>query len=141
MNQITLESLPDGTIIKTKVVWNFLPFTHYGTIQRQWDGQVFVHHNSKKRGYAATTNFDQFHDGNPVFVHRVSATLGEGWEIAARARADVERGIRWTIDNNCEDMVSRAITGRNGSPTRNAFLGVSLGLGVVGVLIAIAKTS
>jgi hypothetical protein len=39
---------------------------------------------------------------------------------------EVERGIPWTVVDNCEDLVSRAVTGHDGSPTRNALIGLGL---------------
>jgi hypothetical protein len=126
LNQIPLESLPDGTTVKTTAYWAGLPFTHYGILQRAPNGQVLIHHNSKKIGHAATTDIQGFADDNLVFVDVIPLSLGTGWERAERARADVQRGIPWTIDNNCEDMKSRALTGRNGSPTRDALIGMGL---------------
>jgi hypothetical protein len=32
----------------------------------------------------------------------------------------VARGIKWTVADNCQDLVSRAVTGKNGSKTRDA---------------------
>lgn len=125
-NQILLESLPGGTVLKTTAFWGGLPFTHYGIVQRGWSGEVLIHHNSKKIGRAATTDFFGFTGGNLAFVDFIPQTAGEGWQIAARARADVERGIGWTVGDNCEDMKSRALTGRPGSPTRDAVVGVSV---------------
>jgi hypothetical protein len=129
-NQIPVESLPDGTILKTTAYWNGLPFTHYGIVQRAWNGQVLIHHNSKKIGHAATTGFFEFSGGQLVFLDHVPQTLSEGWKIAERARGDVERGVVWTVTDNCEDMKSRALTGRPGSPTRDAFVGLSA-LGII----------
>ena len=61
--------------------------------------------------------------------------MGEGWQIAERARADVERGIRWTVGENCEDMKSRALTGRPGSPTREAIAGLGV---LVFIILAVS---
>jgi hypothetical protein len=133
MNQIPIESLPDGTVVKTTAFWGGMQFTHYGIVQRAWNGQVLIHHNSKKIGRAATTDIFGFSGGNLVYVDSVPQTVGEGWKIAERARADVERGVVWTVADNCEDMKSRALTGRPGSPTRNAFVG----LGVAGIILAL----
>ena len=131
INQIPIESLPDGTVLKTTAYWSGLPFTHYGIIQREWNGQIWIHHNSKRIGHAATTDLQGFSDGNLVFIDSVPRNPGEGWLRAERARADVERGILWTVGNNCEDMRSRAVSGRDGSPTRDAFVGLGLfGLGL-----------
>src|SRR6185437_11371057 len=131
-NQIALESLPDGTSLETTAFYSGVPFSHYGIVQRAWSGGVLIHHNSKKYGGAVTTNFFEFTDGqNLARVDSIPETLGEGWVRAERARNDVALGIRWTVDNNCEDMKSRALTGHNGSPTRNAFVGIGvLGLGL-----------
>ena len=126
LNQIPLESLPDGTVLKTTAHWGGLPFTHYGIVQRAWNGQMLIHHNSKKIGHAATTDLHGFSEGNLVFVDSIPQVPGEGWLRAERARADVARGIAWTVVDNCEDFVSRAVTGQSGSPTRNAFIGLTL---------------
>jgi hypothetical protein len=126
LNQIPLESLPDGTTVKTTAYWSGLPFTHYGILQRALNGRILIHHNSKKIGHAATTDIQGFADGNLVFVDVIPPSMGTGWERAERARADVQRGIPWTVDNNCEDMKSRALTGKNGSPTRDALVGMGL---------------
>jgi hypothetical protein len=125
-NRIPLQSLPDGTVLKTAAHWGGLPFTHYGVVQRAWNGQVLVHHNSKKIGHAATTDLYAFGDGNAVSVHSIPQTPGDGSLRAERARADVARGLQWTVVDNCEDFVSRAVAGRSGSPTRNAFVGLTL---------------
>lgn len=125
-NQIPLESLPDGTVLRTTAYWGGLPFTHYGIVQRAWGGQALIHHNSKKIGRAATTDFFGFADENLVFIDSIPQTPGQGWQIAERARTDVERGVEWTVGDNCEDMKSRALTGRSGSPTRDAVVGVSV---------------
>lgn len=136
-NLIPLESLADGTVIKTDILWNGLLITHYGTVRREWDGRIVIDQNSKRFGRAVSTDFDHFHDGRPSFVHRSPRSVEEGWEIATRTRADVERGVPWTIFDNCEDMVSRAVTGQNGSPTRNLFVG----LAVVGLFVALVVNS
>ena len=125
-NSIPLEALPNGTVLKTPAYWAGMPFTHYGIVQRAWNGQVLIHHNSKKIGRATTTDFYGFADGNFAFVDSIPQTAGEGWLRAERARADVERGIVWNVGENCEDMKSRALTGRSGSPTREAFVGAGL---------------
>jgi hypothetical protein len=126
-NQIALEALPDGTILATPVRYGAFLFTHYGTLQRAWNGEVLIHHNSKKHGRAVTTSFSEFTDGkNLAQIDFVPQSSAEGWLVAERARMDVARGIRWTVSDNCEDMRARALTGRNGSPTRDSFVGVGL---------------
>ena len=136
-NQIPLESLPDGTVVKTTAYWFGLPFTHYGVKQRTSVGGAMIHHNSKRIGKASTTDLQGFSGGSPVFVHSIPQTIREGWVRAERARADVERGIQWTVVDNCEDFISRAVTGHDGSPTRSVFVGA----GLLAVLIFIALKS
>jgi hypothetical protein len=136
-NQISIDSLPSGTGVKTTAFWGGMRFTHYGILDRTWDGSVVIHHNSKRHGRAVTTDLFGFSDGQIVFLDTLPANLNRGWEIAERARTDVERGVTWTVVNNCEDMKSRALTGQWGSPTRNAIVG----LGVAGVLLALVLGS
>ena len=136
-NQIQINSLPNGTVLRTTAFWGGLRFTHYGILDRTWDGTLVIHHNSKRIGRAVTSDLDGFSDGQPVFLDTLPANLNRGWEIAERARTDVERGVTWTVVNNCEDMKSRALTGQSGSPTRNAIVG----LGVAGVLLALVLGS
>ena len=134
-NKIPIESLPDGSTLATSVWYGGFLFTHYGTLQRAWNGAVLIHHNSKEHGGAVTTSFHEFTGGtNLATVDTVPQTYGEGWERAERARLDVERGIRWTVTDNCEDMRSRVLTGHDGSPTRDAFVGA----GIVGLLVFLA---
>jgi hypothetical protein len=134
-NQIPVDSLPDGTVLRTTAHWGGLPFTHYGVVERASSGQVLIHHNSKKIGHAATTDLHAFSDGNLVFIDSIPPTPGEGWLRAQRAKADVDQGVPWTVVDNCEDFVSRAVTGHSGSPTRNAFLGLTL-LGLATSLVS-----
>lgn len=97
LNQIPLESLPDGTVLRTTAHWNGVPVTHYGIMRREWSGPIVIDHNSKKIGHAATTDPNTFADGSLIFIDSVPPTPGDGWQIAARARADAERGIPWTV--------------------------------------------
>jgi hypothetical protein len=47
MNQIPLESLPDGTVLRTTAYWNGVAVTHYGIMRREWNGRIVIDHNSK----------------------------------------------------------------------------------------------
>jgi hypothetical protein len=109
LNQIPFESLPDGTVLRTTAYWNGVPVTHYGIMRREWNGQIVIDHNSKKIGHAAATDPAAFADGSLMFIDSVPPTLGDGWQIAARGRADAERGVPWTVDNNCEDILSNLL--------------------------------
>jgi len=107
------------------------PINHVGIIAYDDLGQQIVLHNSKKRGYAAATSPDEFNDGNlQVVIDRPPASSVEGAEIVQRAWSDVQRGVRWSWFNNCQDFVNRAVQGRNGSPTRDLVFGLCA-LGVV----------
>ncbi|MBI3664324.1 MAG: hypothetical protein HY234_14910 [Acidobacteria bacterium] len=124
-NQIPLTSLPNGSVLATTIYYGGIPFPHSGIIERTWKGPV-VHQNSKKLGRAVTTSFEEFTEGNPAQVTYIPQSAAEGSLIVRRALNDVARGIPWTVVDNCEDLVSRAVTGRNGSPTRKALVGVGL---------------
>jgi len=127
LNQIPLESLPDGTVLRTTAYrWGLAFVAHYGVVQRAPNGQVVIDHNSKKIGHAATTDFHEFAGLSPVYVDSVPLTPRDSRLRSARTRADVERRIPWTVFNNCEDMKSRALTGHDGSPTREVFMGLGL---------------
>jgi len=114
--QIPLESLPDGTVLEVMV--GMIP--HEGILQRWWYGSLLVHHNSKRHGGAVTTSFSVFSEGRPVRVLHIPQTAEESHQITQSARNDVARGIPWTVGDNCQDLVSRAVEGKNGSRTRDA---------------------
>lgn len=121
-NHIPLESLPDGTALRTTAYWHCLPFTHYGFVQREWNGRVLIHHLSKEIGHAATTGLPEFADGNLVFIESIPRGMGESWLMARRARADIERGIAWTVADNCEDVKSDLLAAQSGRPKRDALM-------------------
>jgi hypothetical protein len=85
-----------------------------------------VHQNSKRHGRAVTTTFLEFSNGGTVTVVHIPRTAEESSKIAQSARIDVARGIPWTVGDNCQDLVSRAITCRNGSKTRDGVVVASI---------------
>jgi hypothetical protein len=116
--QIPLEYLPDGTALEVLV--GLIP--HQGVLERTWNGEPLVHQNSKEHGKAVTTSFSEFSGGRPVSVLHIPRTAEESHQITQSARRDVVRGIPWTVGDNCQDFVSRAVTGKNGSKTRDAMV-------------------
>jgi hypothetical protein len=120
--QIPLQYLPDGSILEVLV--GLIP--HQGVLERTWRGEPLVHQNSKQHGRAVTTSFSEFSSGRAVRVLQIPRTAAERHQITQSARNDVARGIPWTVGDNCQDLISRAVTGRNGSKTRDAVLGMGL---------------
>jgi hypothetical protein len=125
-HQIPLESLPDGTALEVMLPVGLLQVPHQGVLQRAWNGEPLVHQNSKRHGRAVTTTFWEFSNGGTVTVVHIPRTAEESSRITESARTDVARGILWTVGDNCQDFVSRAVTGRNGSKTRDGLVVVSI---------------
>lgn len=125
--------LPEGTTLQVPSLVD-----HTGFVAYTQAGQQVMLHNSKKRRRAAMTTPEEFNDGNlPVVTVRFPQTPEEGALIVQRAWQDVQSGRRWTWFDNCQDFVSRALTGQNGSPTRNLLVG----LFAVGFVFAVVVNS
>jgi hypothetical protein len=124
--------LPKGTVIDLQ------PYSpHAGLIGYNAWGQQVVAHNSKKHTQAVVTWPQDFNDGHiPFRIVRYPGSVQEGERIWQSAIMDVERGVPWLPGDNCQDFVSRAVTGHNGSPTRDAVVG----LGIFGALLWIAAS-
>ena len=109
------QPLPGGTVLKD-------PRTlHEGIVAyMQFTGQQVMLHKSPTIGRAAMTEPSQFSDGkSKLVITRRPQSPAEAEAIIQRAWAEIQRGSRWTIFDNCEDFVSRAYTGHSGSATRN----------------------
>jgi hypothetical protein len=107
--------LPAGAKVRVPSLFN-----HTGIIAYTDVGQQVVLHNSKKRGHAAVTAPEELNNGNlPVVVDWLPQTPEEGARTVQRALEDVQRGVRWSWFDNCQDFVSRALKGQNGSPRRD----------------------
>lgn len=119
--------LPKGTAIDLQ------PYSpHAGIIGYLPSGQQVVAHNSKQHGRAVVTLPEDFNDFDiPTRIIAFPLFDGDGERIWRNAVYDVKRGLPWSGDDNCQDFVSRAYTGRNGSPTRDA---IFTGLAIVGGL-------
>ncbi len=119
--------LPTGTAVDLQ------PYSpHAGIIGYKPTGEQVLAHNSKQHHRAVVTwpeEFSALHIPLRIIAYPPSPEDGE--RIWRNALYDVERGVLWSAGDNCQDFVSRAYTGRNGSPTRNAILA---GLAFVGGL-------
>jgi len=124
--------LPEGTVLRD-------PETHHtGLIAYDQIGRQIALHLSKRLGRAVASPPEEMNDGiRPMVVDRYPQTPEEGSRAVQHAWAEVQRGVRWTWFNNCQDFVSRAYKGQSGSPTRDLIFG---GLCVVGLLFAVANS-
>ncbi len=112
--------LPKGTAI------DLMPYSPHAGIVGYLAGQQVVAHNSKQHGRAVVTPPEGFNDGHVPIREtsrpRTPADAGRIWQSAVN---DVALGVPWLPGDNCQDLVSRAVTGRNGSPTRDAIVGLA----------------
>jgi hypothetical protein len=76
----------------------------------------------------------QFNGGKIAWPVRTPNDQRHGEQIVQRACADVDAEVKWTPFNNCQDLVTRAYEGKNGSKTRNIVLG---GLAAVAVIASL----
>lgn len=125
--------LPKGTVV------DLLPYSpHTGVIGYEAAGQQIIGHNSKQHGKAVLSWPEEFNDDRliPFRVVRFPLSSAEGEQIWASVLNDVRRAIPWLPGDNCQDLATRAVTGHNGSPTRDALVGLT----VVGALLALAAS-
>jgi hypothetical protein len=110
--------LPTGTAVDLQ------PYSpHAGVIGYTPTGEQVLAHNSKQHHRAVVTWPEEFNDFYiPVRIIAYPVSLEDGERIWRNALYDVERGVLWSGIDNCQDFVSRAYTGRNGSPTRDGIL-------------------
>jgi hypothetical protein len=97
-------------------------------------GQQVVIENSFRYRHAVVIPSIQFNGGKMACVVRAPNDQWHGEQIVQRAYADVVAEVRWTPFNNCQDLVTRAYEGKNGSKTRNFVLG---GLAAVTVIASL----
>lgn len=109
---------------------------HAGIVGYQPSGEQVVGHNSKQHGRAVITWPEDFNNGLPVRIVAYPESDEHANQIWESVLSDVERGVPWRGGDNCQDLVSRAYSGHNGSPTRDAVFGV---LAVVGGAVLVAK--
>jgi hypothetical protein len=125
--------LPKGTVLDLQ------PYSPHTVVvgYNEWGLQV-IGHNSKQQGRAVISWPEEFNDAGriPFRIVRCPASLQEGESIWQSVLRDVRQGVRWLPQDNCQDLVSRAVTGHNGSPTRDAIVG----LGIFGALLWMAAS-
>lgn len=112
--------LPKGTVLDLQPYSPHTVVVGYNECSLQVIG-----HNSKQHGRAVISWPEEFNDAGriPFRIIRCPTSLQEGESIWHSVLWDVQRGVRWLPEDNCQDLVSRAVTGHNGSPTRDAIVG------------------
>ena len=122
--------LPGGTAIEDSTS----PVQHQGLIAWRFGCQVVLENSFRHRGAVEISAFN-FNGGKPVQVVRSPQNYFEAEMIVQRAWADVQNGVKWSPFYNCQDFISHAYTGRNGSKTRD---GIVLGGLAAALLFALA---
>jgi hypothetical protein len=123
--------LPQGTVIKFPAVVN-----HEAIVAYDCYGQQVLLEKSKKYGKPTVTNPEEYR-GIPFVISRNPSSPAHGVRIVKNAYAEIQAGgTQWTPFDNCQDFVSRAYAGRNGSETRNFVLGALALAGLVGIAAA-----
>jgi len=105
---------------------------HQGIIAYCNWNQVIIE-NSFRHRQAVVIPSIEFNGGKTAWIIRQPNDQWHGEQIVQRANADVVAGVKWTLLNNCQDLVTRAYEGKNGSKTRDV---VMLG-GLAAALIAL----
>jgi len=125
--------LPQGTAIKFPSVYH-----HEAVIDYAWNGEQVLLEKSKKHRRPTITNPEEYLDV-PFIISRIPTSPEHGLRIVQHAYAEIEAGAQWTALDNCQDFVSRAYAGRNGSETRNFILGALAVAGLVGIAAASSR--
>jgi hypothetical protein len=119
--------LPAGSVLEVQAQVGPFTVPHPGILAYVY-GQPVMLHKSKKIGKSAISSISEFADGKTPCIRFVPSSQDEGARIVQSAAGEVSRGAPWTVGDNCQDFVSRAITGQDGSPSRNGLvLGCVLG--------------
>ena len=106
---------------------------HQALIAYRYGEQVVIE-NSFRHRQAVVIPSIQFNGGKIAWPVRTPNDQRHGEQIVQRAYADVVAEVKWTVLNNCQDLVTRAYEGKNGSNTRNIVLG---GLAAVAVIASL----
>ncbi|MGD0569309.1 MAG: hypothetical protein ABSA78_12975 [Candidatus Sulfotelmatobacter sp.] len=91
---------------------------HQGIIAYRDDVQIVLE-SSLRHGGAVEIPAIEFNGGKIVSIVRTPRSPAAADVIVQRAWGDVQRGVKWSLLNNCQDFVSRAYEGKNGSKTRD----------------------
>jgi hypothetical protein len=92
---------------------------HQGIVAYDGGFNQVVIENSFRHRRAVMIPSIAFNGGKNVAVVRTPTNRFQGEQIVQRAYADVVAGVKWTFLNNCQDLVTRAYEGKNGSKTRD----------------------
>jgi hypothetical protein len=123
-----MNRLVQGTAIKFPSL-----VRHEAIIAYDFYGQQVLLEKSKKFGKPTVTNPEEYR-GIPFEISRNPSSPAHGISIVQRAYAEIQTGgTQWTPFDNCQDFVSRAYAGRNGSETRSLVLGALALAGLVGI--------
>lgn len=131
---IVPQTIPAGSVLEMQATIGPVSVRHPGILGYTSLGQPMVAHNSKRHGRPVVEPLAEFAEGQtpqltPQLAYRPSSAE-EGEAIIRSANADLQRGQAWTPWNNCEHFVSRAVTGKNHSPSWAAIVVVGVGLGL-----------
>jgi len=122
--------LPEGTVVEFPSQLYHQAIVAYTV----WGEQVLLE-NTRLHGKATVTNPVAYRGVQHKIARRPSSAEHAA-RIVNHAVSEIQAGRRWTVFDNCQDFVSRAYDGRNGSKTRTIFLGVASVLGLVGMATA-----
>jgi hypothetical protein len=125
--------LAQGTAIKFPSL-----VRHEAIIDYAWNGQQVLLEKSKKQKSPTVTSPEEYRN-IPFIISRIPASPEHGLRIVQHAYAEIQAAAPWTAFDNCQDFVSRAYTGRDGSETRNFVFGALAVLGLVGVAAASSR--
>ena len=124
--------LPQGYAIKFPSLYD-----HEALIAYAWNGEQVLLEKSKKHRRPTFTSPEEYR-GVPFIISRIPTSPAHGVRIVQNASAEIEAsGAPWTLFDNCQDFVSRAYKGQNGSPTRD----LVFGLCALGFLFAVVLNS
>jgi hypothetical protein len=125
--------LAQGTAIK------FPSLVHHEVIiDYEWNDEQVLLEKSKQHKKPRVANPLEYAN-IPFVISRVPSSPAHGLKIVLRARTAIQAEAPWTAFDNCQDFVSRAYTGRNGSETRNFVFGALAVVGLVGLAVASSR--
>jgi hypothetical protein len=111
------QPLAGGTAIEDRTTL----FFHQGLIAYRGELQIMLE-SSFRHGGAVEIPVMEFNNGKIAWIIRTPRDQRHGDQIIQRAWGDVQQGVRWSLLNNCQDFVSRAYDGKNGSKTRDVVI-------------------
>jgi hypothetical protein len=142
-NQFSLTSLEVHEILRDEfgvplpesAIIDFWPDSPHAAIIGYINGQQVIAHNSKDEMRCVLSWPEDVRKGMRFRMVAYPLSDAHAREIWQRALADIQSGVRWDGLDNCQDFVTRAYTGQNGSPGRDAILGVAAIFGVGALII------